>query len=228
MGAALLATAAVALLDPSNPLPALWTLLPEPVSYNEPSHFGGLHPDDPEAEQKRRQAVGTNGLVVDSAARVGRWWGEDAIIATWTMRYIGPRAPLIVERPSFGVSSNTEATVMSFGVKSRAGEHYYHWFQPPLPGLAANRFAPGRWSTPDDFVRVPAGRTTSGVLVAKVAWLRDDLCRLLPKQFTPDRPPVETRLYLRLHPLDRGEAHNLDAWTGTVETNEVTIPLRKW
>jgi hypothetical protein len=76
------------------------------------------------------------------------------------------------------------------------------------------------------FLSLPKGETATGTVNIPAALIGEYYRKHWPKQFG-DTPP-EVRVKLAHWVTERGEAFDLDAWTGTVNTGFLRVDLPKW
>ena len=136
----------------------------------------------------------------------------------WTVDYTGARQPLVILKPS-----TTEATgqtrLIVYAEDARGRPHQYTIHAPTPQGMYVSK---KQW-----FVTVPKGESASGVIRASVADVRSFFLKHWPDRFDAKIAP---RLSIQLvhAPTDRGEAHNLDAWTGQLWSKVLKVDLKSW
>ncbi len=174
----------------------------------------------------------------------------------WTLKYSGPRPPLIILQPSMTLTSTSTRLIFYavpkgkdyalplsiFGASELPGEDGLDYIldawgdKTPLPELPRTldpfpRPDRGfRTRTKDWFITVPAGKSAEGVITVSGAKLKDRLLTYptYREHFGEKDPP---RLFVDLffNPWDRGEPFAFDAWVGklTIYINPVPA-LKKW
>ncbi len=153
--------------------------------------------------------------------------GRDVIDFEWSMKYTGPRPPLIIRKPSLTDSLpwETEVHVYAFPPGKEGGRRVI--FAPPRDEGLLSRVlfngAPADW-----WVVVKEGETETGRETLAVADVKERLRTLYPAEFPADKPP---KLYVEFFhkPEDRGRRGKLDAWTGELSSNIRRVPdLKSW
>jgi hypothetical protein len=148
----------------------------------------------------------------------------DTIHVDWMIEYTGPRAPVAILRPSLTETRNNATTELMIFAAGKNGETYGYGLRNPVePFAVLGSAGSGRKS----FLKIPKHQSDGDKFVVDTAQIRRHLRRRKPEEFDPEKPP---KLYMKLHfsTDDRGEAHNLDAWTGKLESNLVPVPLSEW
>jgi hypothetical protein len=171
----------------------------------------------------------------------------------WTIKYSGPRPPLIIVQPTLKLTTMSTTILvyaapkgkdyaLPFLVKSPAempGEKGYvidaygdRKLLPELPPMLSTIPHPDRFKlrtrTKEWFITVPAGTSAQGVLTISGSKLKDFLLTTYPGHFDPKEPP---RLFVNLvhTPFDRGGDFNFDAWVGELSIPYNAVPaLPKW
>jgi hypothetical protein len=153
--------------------------------------------------------------------------GREVIDFDWSIKYTGPRPPLIILEPTLERTTDgqtcAEFYVFQQGVK--VGRRLM--IRSPYSPLT------GQWGTPrppdrDWFLNIPAGRTERGRVSLAVAELKRRLVALYPAEFGQKEPP---KVYVEFahKPWDRGLEYDLDAWTGDLKTYISALPpLKTW
>ncbi|HYT93430.1 MAG TPA: hypothetical protein VEL76_32230 [Gemmataceae bacterium] len=167
-------------------------------------------------EGYRLGAVRVNGVKLAVAAATK----GDEILLHWSLDYTGPRQPLHILKPSlteFAAAGQT--TVLFFLIQD--GKDY-------VVSYAAQSAFPHLWignRTPKEaYLAVERGKAGKGSLSASAG----ELWRAAKERFPGKFKEFPAALYvqLRYSPTDRGEEHALDAWTGSLQTELVPVPLK--
>lgn len=176
-----------------------------------------------------------NGVSLDIDVTVNRKFAGDDIVVAWRVSYDGPRQPLIVVAPTIEKKTNGTTRVIVYAVpEGKKVAWAYDLVSPPEDRQPPNPFDPYGFTRitglpKEFFLTVESGKQGKGEIVVPANRLRKYLAdRKADKFFDPKNPPrifVEVRHY----PADRGERHNLDAWTGKLEAGPVEAPqLKNW
>lgn len=173
------------------------------------------------AEKYGRNQKRVNGVKLAIEAKPAVVKGERVIEVAWTLDYTGPRHPLIVARPDLRAVTGSTLSVYY------DGDDGFGWgvhFSPLHPGDLLLLSAA-------DFARADGAKPITGTLRVSV-----DKLNVALKADGRKRPlqPGEA-VWLRLHhtPLDRGDLYVgkreqdpiLDAWTGDLSSNAVSVTL---
>jgi hypothetical protein len=144
--------------------------------------------------------------------------GRDRIAVRWRIAYAGRRRPLIILAPSLTRPADTSTEVRVYATGKSGKTYAMRLLNERKPSQDGPRESPTReW-----FATATAGGEAAGVLEVDTATVRGYLARHLPQEFDAATTP---RLHLTLlhAPNERGEALELDAWTGSVSSG--TIPV---
>lgn len=149
--------------------------------------------------------------------------GRDLIEFHWGVKYVGPRPPLIMQRPAFtdGWPGSTRAEFYAFPPGQQKGR----WVTLPdtddrPAGFSLIRDRPN----PEWFLTAARGQWESGRDAIPVADVKAVLQARFPGEFPADRPP---KLYTRL--IHRALLRDADAWTGELESEYLEVPdLKNW
>jgi hypothetical protein len=192
-----------------------------------------------ERDAKEEQVVRKNGVTFTVRTNAPKMLGDKIIELFWTLRYDGPRSPLVIVNPSIELPSGMQTVVMLYAVP--AGKAYafpYAKFSPlyemekplaagigcclpfaPLPKIKKSK---------DHFLSVPSGKQVSGSIRIPLKEMKEQFLQAFPGESDGKRAP---RLFaeVRYHPNDRAEDLNLDAWTGDLTTGPLLVRgLTEW
>lgn len=169
-------------------------------------------------ERSRESANRENGVQLKATVEVRETNGEAEILLHWAIDYDGPRPPLVILKPTLEPALSAQCAVIFY----------------PFWADGKDYPVPSHWPTPDKsaqigkehFLTLRAGEVGRGTLRVMASRLREELRKRWPDQLVKSAPPW---LYVRLHhdPTVRGERHDLDAWTGSLQTELITVPLAK-
>jgi hypothetical protein len=190
-----------------------------------------LSGDEPPSEYLRKRLEGAreaakrvNGVQLKLAAEVreskrGTIPGDThEILLHWTIDYNGPRPPLTILRPSLDAPIGAQCGVIFYPVAPDGKEY-------PVPFLAPVSDTPVDLQK-EDFLRLKPGEVGRGTLIINALTLRAITHDRWPKQFAKGGAKP---LYVQLRhaPMERGEGYGLDAWTGSLQSDWVSVPLEK-
>lgn len=171
------------------------------------------------------------------------------IQVAWTITYTGPRSPLIIVQPTLELpTAQTTVSIWAFPQGKNYGLPFVAitpigW---PVPGMPNFLRVPGKvtelqspfsgnglsggqmFRKKDFFVRIAKGKIAKGMLIISGQELKEILLKTLPDDFDSKKPP---RLFMEvIHDVSyRGEAWNLDAWTGKLVVPLIEIQgMTKW
>jgi hypothetical protein len=192
-----------------------------------------------ERDAKPQQVVRTNGVTFTVRTNAPRMLGDKVIELFWTLRYDGPRSPLVIVKPSLEIPSGVQTFVLLHAAP--AGKDYgysYATFSPlfeqekplaagigcclPFPPLLKFK------KSKDDFLFIPSGKQVRGCIQVSLREMKALFLRAYPGEFDRKRAPT---LFADVHyrPYDRAEDLSLDAWTGDLTTGPLVVRgLKEW
>lgn len=133
----------------------------------------------------------------------------------WELDYLGPRAPLIIHRPSLEPASGCQTMVEFFPVAVKINDCPITFSRPVVEGrLRSQR---------KSFLKLQLGEVARGTITVKASDFWQELRKRWPKHLGQE--PKLLFAVLTHMPRDRGEHLDLDAWTGDLHTRRMEIGL---
>lgn len=204
---------------------------------------------------KNKTSVTNNGVEMTIEVEPEEVKDSTDILIKWEMRYNGPRSPLIIVQPSLTLTSRTltvldRATWISVAVVPAEREHVWSAFlaspdEDPIRQVVTDAYSEEKALPPradnigplpdfkyvtlsrERFIEVPLGGMGKGTM--RISGIR--LKKLLKKNTEELEVNRAPQVYLNVQhgPKDRGEELRLDAWTGELTTEFLTVPMfKKW
>lgn len=181
-----------------------------------------------QVESSKKFATRVNGVKLDATVEVIR--AEDSakkdrrknasvehkIAFHWTLDYDGPRQPLIILTPSLELPTSRQTWINFHALGSDSKSVI-------LPFFSLLPRHPVRID-PAFFTTIPQGKKATGTIEVSGSSLLEALHSERATKVVPF-PPRAILARLRHEPFDRGRDHNLDAWTGFLQTKFLRIPL---
>ncbi len=194
-----------------------------------------------ERDAKDEQVVRKNGVTLTVRTNAPKMLGDKVVELFWTLRYDGPRSPLVIVNPSLDLPSGMQTIVRlyaappgkEYGFAYAYASRWYEEVKLPDPGIGCcTPFRITPLSTfrksKEHFLVIPAGKRVSGSILLPLKEMKEFFLREFPREFDGKRAP---RLFaeVRYHPSDRAEDLNLDAWTGDLTTGPLRVRgLSEW
>lgn len=165
-------------------------------------------------ETSKKYAGRKNGVLLDAKADAKKDAKGDLILLIhWSIDYAGPRYPLHILQPSLDVGWYNQTYVVLFPVDDKGIAHLVP-IHPEVPGFLTN-------AANESFLTVNRGEVARGTI--EVPLKRAGGRKIKVGKF--DIPPARLFVQLRHSPHDRAERFNLDAWTGTLQTPLIPVPI---
>lgn len=167
-----------------------------------------------------------NGVTLRIAAKQVVAKDANQIVVEWAVTYTGPRSSLVMLKPCLSQCNLYGGTRLALYAVGRDGKAYRVTFRSPVP---LGELIGPIWPVKECYLTVPAGRTTSGSIRVSTEQFRRRLLENHLDQFDLDRQVIP-KLYVKLYhePMYRGKEHDLDAWTGKLESNVAPLKLSQW
>jgi len=143
------------------------------------------------------------------------------VILEWSIKYDGPRPPLVILKPALERSGQPDETQITFFAVGKDGEFYAKTFSNPV---SFSMWQPDK----KDFINVEKNNTFSDKIVVPLDDIRDGFCLAAPENFNVLDSPSIIYVKMYLKTFARGEDLGLDAWTGGYETNLTSFKLTSW
>ncbi|MCI0378015.1 MAG: hypothetical protein L0215_10435 [Gemmataceae bacterium] len=168
---------------------------------------------------KRRdeQAKRWNGALLEATASIAKGKDGQELHIHWSIDYNGPRPPLTILEPSLTRPISIQ-TVVVFYAEFKDGKRYP--FQFAAPSALGFRIPEAGW-----FVTAEKGKKATGTLILSLAKIKERY-QFKHGDYSIGSPVL--RLQLEHSPSERGQAGELDAWTGTLYSKVVLVPLKGW
>ncbi len=167
-----------------------------------------------------------NGARLRVAAKQVTVAESNVIRVTWKLDYNGRRPPLTILAPTFDNETDGQTEVMIYASVNNRADDGISWGVKSPPWRHDDILLIGHRK--DWFIEVPAGTTASGTLDVPVAELKKVLLKEWPEGFVADAPPAWVYVRLYHKPRERAPQWDLDAWTGDLQSDAVTVELSKW
>ena len=140
----------------------------------------------------------------------------DVILIHWSIDYAGPRSPLHILKPSFALGWRGQ-TYLMFELVDEKGIAHPVAVHPEFPVLLTIPHE-------ESFLRVNRGEVVKGTIEVPLQRVEAEARNKLAGKLA-NIPPA--RLFVRLvhTPDDRAERFNLDAWSGSLQTQLIPVPI---
>jgi hypothetical protein len=186
-----------------------------------------------ERDAKEEQVVRKNGVTFTVRTHAPKVLGDKIVELFWTLRYDGPRSPLVIVNPSLDLPSGMQTSVMLYAVPQ--GKDYAFAYAKFSPWYEENKVPesgigcclpfgpfPVFKKSKEHFLFVLSGKQVSGSILIPLKEMKELFLRQYPGEFDRKRAP---RLFAEVlyRPSDRAEDLNLDAWTGDLDTGPLLI-----
>jgi hypothetical protein len=168
-------------------------------------------------EADRKAAVRVNGAQLRATVEVRKTREDTEILLHWSLDYTGPRQPLIILKPTLDDPYYGECAVV-FHAIGFDGKDYPITLHPPS-------FRDPFLNPDKTFITVRPGEVGRGTLIVSAARVTKEIRKEWAVQFGKAAP---RHLYAQiLHtPWQRGAGKHSDAWTGELQTQWLTVPLK--
>lgn len=175
-----------------------------------------------ESAKDRQKPSAYNGVTMhldlsyDSGAKVK----DDFIVLEWGLGYVGKSTPRTILVPSlFTFASKKDELTIHFDAEGIDGKVYSLSYCNYDFGAEQAELGGEAFHKKKQFKTIKGdGQGITGKIKIPLGMIMDDLNHISPKNFDLDKYP-ELHAWAIFEPKDRGEDHNLDAWTGKVISN---------